>query len=42
VRSEEYIEAIEEMPIEVTKSNFEALMALALAIEAEEAEAEEE
>jgi hypothetical protein len=30
MRSEEYIEAIEEVPIEVTRSHFEALMALAL------------
>jgi hypothetical protein len=33
---QQYIEAIEEMPIDIVKDNFEALFALALSIEDQE------
>lgn len=35
---QQYIEAIEEMPVEVVRDNFEALMILALSIEDREVE----
>ncbi len=34
---QQYVEAIESMPLELVQANFEALMCLALAIEEEEA-----